>query len=258
MAKRSLVPETGGLRVVAIRWAGGGLVIEVEPREPAQCPRCGAISTSRQASMNGAAGRGPILDRSSSISSVGRQCLPPDRPRSSDPGRCRHVEGVIDILPDRAASSVEAWMRNHPDIEYVVRDRDGLYAEGATKGAPQAKQLADRFHLLQNLRQTIEAELAGTRAQTGAVSKPPSLMAESGGNGSARTRMAGRDMRELMFNRVRSLHEAGESAEAIRLATGLGHHTVRKWIRLKTLPTRQRMAPKTTTPSAFEAHLRRR
>jgi transposase len=43
---------------------------------------------------------------------------------------------VIDVLPDRAASSVEAWMRNHPDIEYVVRDRDGLYAEGATKGAP--------------------------------------------------------------------------------------------------------------------------
>jgi hypothetical protein len=47
MAKRSLVPETGGLRVVAIRGAGGGLVIEVEPREPAQCPRCGSISTSR-------------------------------------------------------------------------------------------------------------------------------------------------------------------------------------------------------------------
>jgi hypothetical protein len=165
---------------------------------------------------------------------------------------------VIDVLPDRAASSVEAWMRNHPDIEYVVRDRDGRYAEGATKGAPQAKQVADRFHLLQNLRQTIEAELAGTRGPTGAVSKPPSLMAESGGSGSARTRMAGRDMRELMFNRVRSLHEAGESAEAIRLATGLGHRTVRKWIRLKTLPPRQRMAPKTTTPSAFEAHLRRR
>jgi hypothetical protein len=64
-------------------------------------------------------------------------------------------------------------------------------------------------------------------------------------------------MRALMFNQVRSLHEAGESAEAIRLATGLGHRTVRKWIRLKTLPLRQRMAPKTTTPSAFEAHLRR-
>ena len=45
-------------------------------------------------------------------------------------------------------------MRNHPDIEYVVRGRDGLYAEGATKGAPQAKQVADRFHLLQNLRKT--------------------------------------------------------------------------------------------------------
>jgi hypothetical protein len=165
---------------------------------------------------------------------------------------------VIDVLPDRAASSVEAWMRNHPGIEYVVRDRDGLYAEGAAKGAPQAEQVADRFHLLQNLRKTIETELAGIRAPTGAVGKPPSLIAESGANGRACTRMAGRDMRESMFNQVRSLHEAGESAEAIRLATGLGHRTVRRWIRLKTLPPRQRMAPKATTPSAFEAHLRRR
>ena len=157
---------------------------------------------------------------------------------------------VIDVLPDRAALSVEAWMRNHPDIEYVVRDRDGLYAEGATKGAPQAEQVADRFHLLQNLRKTIEAELAGIRAPRGAVGNPPTLAAESGGSGGRRTRMAGRDMRELMFNRVRSLHEA--------VATGLGRRTVRRWIRLKTLPARQRMAPKATTQSAFEAYLRRR
>jgi transposase len=47
MVKRSLVPKTGGLRVVAIRPAGGGLVIQVEPRESAQCPGCGAMSTAR-------------------------------------------------------------------------------------------------------------------------------------------------------------------------------------------------------------------
>lgn len=124
-----------------------------------------------------------------------------------------------------------------------MRDRDGLYAEGANKGAPQAKQVADRFHLIQNLRKTIETELAGIRAPTSLVGKPPTVATESAGNNSARTRMAGRDMRELMFNRVRSLHEAGESAEAIRLATGLGHRTVRKWIRLKALPPRPRSRP---------------
>ncbi len=98
---------------------------------------------------------------------------------------------AIDVLPDRAASSVAAWMRNHPDIEYVVRDRDGLHAEGATKGAPQPKQVAGRFQLLHNLRKTIEADMAGIRMPTGAVGKPPSLMTEAGGNGSLRTRMAG-------------------------------------------------------------------
>jgi transposase len=345
MAKRSLVPETGGLRVVTIRRGGGGLVIEVEPREPPPCPRCGAISTSRHGAYIRALRDLPIQGdavtlqaragrwRCRSSSCVQRTFVAPltalayarqrrtrrldnlaflighalgGRPAErlarrlgvpvsrdiiltnlrravpwnaeSGPTRVIGIDEwsrrkgsdfgsiivdlerrqVIDVLPDRAASSVKAWMRNHPDIEYVVRDRDGLYAEGATKGAPQAEQVADRFHLLQNLRKTIEAELAGIRAPTGAVGKPPSLIAESGGNDRARTRMAGRDMRELMFQRVRSLHEAGESAEAIRLATGLGHRTVRRWIRLKTLPSRQRMAPKATTPSAFEAYLRRR
>lgn len=70
--------------------------------------------------------------------------------------------------------------------------------------------------------------MAGIRAPTDAVGKPPSLMIGSGANGGSRTRMAGRDMRELMFNRVHSLHEAGESAETARLASRPGYRTVRR------------------------------
>jgi transposase len=55
---------------------------------------------------------------------------------------------------DPPAAAKAAW----PPARRVVRDRDGLYAEGVTKGAPQAKLVADGFHLLQNLRKTIEAE----------------------------------------------------------------------------------------------------
>jgi transposase len=62
---------------------------------------------------------------------------------------------VIDVLPDRAASSVAVCMRNHPDIEYVVRNPDGLYAERATEGAPQAKQVADRFRNQLNIHSFI-------------------------------------------------------------------------------------------------------
>ncbi len=66
---------------------------------------------------------------------------------------------VVDVLADRSSSSVAAWLSVHPSIEIVSRDRQGLYAEGARIGAPQARQVADRFHLIQNLREVIEKQL---------------------------------------------------------------------------------------------------
>lgn len=55
---------------------------------------------------------------------------------------------VIDLLEDREAGSVSAWLKRHPEIRIIARDRGGAYAEAAAKGAPQAVQVADRWHLL--------------------------------------------------------------------------------------------------------------
>ena len=63
---------------------------------------------------------------------------------------------VVDLLPDRAADSFSEWLRQHPEIVTVSRDRCGIYAEGATLGAPQSQQIADRFHLVLNLSATME------------------------------------------------------------------------------------------------------
>ena len=54
----------------------------------------------------------------------------------------------IEILPDRSTETAEAWLRVHPEVDIISRDRGGNYAAAAKKGAPQAQQIADRFHLL--------------------------------------------------------------------------------------------------------------
>jgi len=63
---------------------------------------------------------------------------------------------AIDLLPERSAESTIAWLQAHPTVEVIARDRSGLYADAATRGAPQAVQVADRWHLVDNLADALE------------------------------------------------------------------------------------------------------
>jgi transposase len=74
----------------------------------------------------------------------------------------RHT--VIDVLDQHSTEAVEQWLVAHPDIQMICRDRNGRYAKAARTAAPAARQTTDRFHLVQNLRETIERELALHRA----------------------------------------------------------------------------------------------
>jgi transposase len=70
---------------------------------------------------------------------------------------------VVDLLPERSATALAAWLVQHPTLTVVSRDRSDLYADGIRRGAPQAVQVVDRFHLVQNLREAVEAFLVTPR-----------------------------------------------------------------------------------------------
>jgi transposase len=71
---------------------------------------------------------------------------------------------VVDLLPDRSSASVASWLAQHPTITVVCRERSDLYADGIRRGAPEAVQVVDRVHLVQNLRQALEAVLLDRRS----------------------------------------------------------------------------------------------
>ncbi|WP_245283969.1 ISL3 family transposase [Bradyrhizobium sp. Cp5.3] len=74
---------------------------------------------------------------------------------------------VIDLLPNRNASAVASWLGRHPGIQVIARDRAGIYSEGARRGAPDATQVADRFHLLQNLGEALNLAVGRHRKAVG-------------------------------------------------------------------------------------------
>jgi transposase len=176
---------------------------------------------------------------------------------------------VVDLLADRSAASTAEWLKSHPEVEVVSRDRAGLYADGARQGAPQARQVADRFHLLQNFRETIEHQLgrfeapirgAAALAENDKAGLPQPAGEHAGGRSEVirdqqLTRRRRDAARQALFDQIRALFEAGGTVREIAKELGLGRRRVERWVRLIAVPERNTMAPKVCTPAYFGAFL---
>jgi hypothetical protein len=177
---------------------------------------------------------------------------------------------VVDLLADRSAETTACWLKDHPEVEVVSRDRAGLYAEAARQGAPHARQVADRFHLLQNFRETVERQLGRFEApisesqvkKRGGQATPPPPPARSVRPSDAVTQKRlmsrGRQaVRQELFDEIRALFEGGKSVREIARELGLGLRRVESWVRRIDLPDLNTMESKPSTPAYFGALLAR-
>ena len=170
---------------------------------------------------------------------------------------------VIDLLSDRASESFAEWLQRHPEIVAISRDRCGLYAEGATRGAPQAQQIADRFHLILNLSATMEWVLEERSRQLILPPVPDPVAAAESANASddipnaatavpvIRTQTQLRRQRRWeRYQQVIALFHSGHSQVAISNTLGIGRKTIRRWLRRGQFP--ERMPPLRPPPKVTE------
>lgn len=160
----------------------------------------------------------------------------------------------VDLLPDRSSASLAAWLRTHPGVELITRDRAGAYAEGARDGAPAATQVADRWHLVDNLADALEAffrakgaclkaaaaALAGRTEELDQTRPPPDEvyqgkrrhpkppLCRERAEAAAEERLA---RRRANYEQVRALHGAGAGVSEIGRRVGLARMTVSKYLR---------------------------
>ncbi len=164
---------------------------------------------------------------------------------------------IIEVLADRESATLERWLRAHPEVEVVSRDRGKEYTKAATRAAPQAQQVVDRFHLVRNLAETLQKVLAHCRAEIRQGASDP-LVLEKGAEPATRplpttatwqqrtpvhiehahqARQASRDDR---FRQMRELRAHGLTQAAIAKRMGMSEKAVRRWLQRETAPTWKR------------------
>lgn len=194
---------------------------------------------------------------------------------------------IVDLLPDRSKETAKAWLCTHPEIEVISRDRASNYADAAREGAPQAIQVADRFHLLKNLRGKVKDLLDRNRSCLPFVNNHASSAASSQENQvpedethsqekdvpsaleqpfnqpdedlasgsvtvSEQRRKLHRDKRYALYERVKDLRRLGLSHYAIADAVGISRPTVRRFLEADQFPERA-TSPKAKLKSGIVA-----
>jgi len=152
----------------------------------------------------------------------------------------------IALLPDRTAETLETWLKEHPGVEILSRDRSKTYKREMSQGAPDAIQVADRFHLLHNLEETLETAFKGHHSVLQQVEKDqcqadglevphPLDLPEDPQSPKA----LNRTHRLETYEQTHALRQQGYAIKDIAHHLGIGKRTVYKYLAASTFPERQ-------------------
>jgi len=171
----------------------------------------------------------------------------------------------IDVLEDRATETVATWLHAHPAVTIVARDRAEAYAAGIRQGAPDATQVADRFHLLKNLAAALQEVFSAHHREidqlnhlphnepptqdADVVTVPPELPVTMT---KAQQQIAhNRAKRVAEYEQARALHQQGWTRQAISTHMGRHHRTIKKYLQASTFPERP---PRRRPPSILDPY----
>src|SRR5512133_964346 len=174
---------------------------------------------------------------------------------------------VVDLLPDRQAGTLACWLREHPGVEIVARDRAGAYVDGIRQGAPDAVQVADRWHVLRNLGDAVNAIVE--RYQAGIRKLGKQMAGEAAGEPAAellaiprptaaeRRSQASYARRQARYAEAARLRALGWSMRRIAVVIGAERKTIRGWLRAGCAP-QWRKPGRDSILDTFRGHLERR
>src|SRR5258707_7764517 len=176
----------------------------------------------------------------------------------------------IDVLADRSVQTVSAWFAERPSVQIVSRDRSSEYAAAISKGAPQALQVADLWHIVKNLSESVQTLLARCRAeirrgsQTQATPEQepaetePVLEEERRPARSLSVKLAqvGRRAQKLdRYEQVVELHQHGVKAADIASRVGIGERTVHRWLAHGSFPEARRRRRRPSLIDPYERYV---
>ncbi len=180
----------------------------------------------------------------------------------------------IDLLPDREVETVKKWLEAHPGIKIISRDRASCYSQAAKLGAPNAIQVADRWHLLKNLGEALkrlldkhnqELRLAAKdiaqreRKQAKAPDNPiPDIKTAPTEDKNTSTKAPALSRYELNFLEVKRLRSKGHSIKSIHRQTGVHRQTIKKYLKYEEYPQKINGGTKMSKALPFEDYLRKR